>query len=295
MFLKPIRQPGTIEPVTVHSPAISSKWDDDPRAQVARAVAIAREQCTCNYPYHVLWPLLRAAGIKGTLRPAEDEVLASFLVPLVADGTRILIAGSADTATLCTIGRMTGERKPEFTVLDRCPAPLKLIQEFAAERQVPCRTQLADLTTYAEEDRWDIVLVHYTFQFIVPEERINVLQRLSRSLVPGGTLVCVDKEVPRISAADASDAAEAWFQKAWRKLQAEGLGSALPVGLYNQLLHQAAEGRTLRRMTIPSVGHLVEGLRRAGLVLVEEDLVGSTHARGPAADSSIILAASRPS
>jgi ubiquinone/menaquinone biosynthesis C-methylase UbiE len=281
--------------VTVHSPAISSKWDDDLRAQAVRAVAIARELCTCNYPYHVLWPLLRAAGIKGTLRPAEDEVLASFLVPLMADGTRILIAGSADTATLCTIGRMTGERKPEFTVLDRCPAPLKLIQEFAAERQVACRTQLADLTTYAEENHWDIVLVHYTFQFIVPEERFNVLQRLARSLVPGGTLVCVDKEVPRISVADAPDAAEAWFQKAWRRLQAEGLGSALPAALYDQLLHQAAEGRTLRRVTIPSLSHLVEGMRRAGLVLVEEDVVGSTYARGPAVDSSIILAASRPS
>jgi len=280
--------------VTIYSPAISSKWDDDPRTQAARAVAIAREVCTCNYPYHILWPLLRAAGIKGTLRSAEDQVLASFLVPLMADRTRILIAGTADAATLCTIGRMAGDREPEFTVLDRCPAPLKLIQEFAAERQIPCRTQLADLTTYAEENHWDIILVHYTFQFIVPDERFNVFQRLSRSLVPGGTLVCVDKEVPRISDADAPDAAEAWFQKAWRKLQVAGLDSALPAALYDQLLHQAAEGRTLRRVTIPSLSHLVEGMRRAGLVLVEEDLVGSTYARGLAADSSIILAASRP-
>ena len=118
--------------MTVYSPTISSKWDDDPRAQAARAVAIARELCTCNYPYHILWPLLRAAGIKGTLRPAEDQVLASFLVPLMADGTRILIAGSADAATLCTVGRMASDRKLDFTVLDRCPAPLKLVQEFAA-------------------------------------------------------------------------------------------------------------------------------------------------------------------
>jgi trans-aconitate methyltransferase len=213
----------------------------------------------------------------------------------MAEGTRILIAGSADTATLCTVGRMAGDRKAQFTVLDRCPAPLKVIEEFAARRHIPCRTQRADLTTYDEENRWDIILVHYTFQFIPPEERFNVLQRLSRALVPGGTLVCVDKEVPRISVADAPDAAEAWFQKAWRKIQAEGLGSALPAALYDQLLHQAAEGRTLRRVTIPSLHLLVDGMRRAGLVLVAEDLVGSLLASGPAADSSIILAASRPS
>jgi hypothetical protein len=280
--------------VSAYTPTISSKWDDDPRAQAARAVEIAREVCICNYSYHVLWPLLRAAGIKGTLRPAEDQVLGTLLTPLMADGSRVLIAGSADTATLCTIGRMASDRKPHFTVLDRCPAPLKLVQEFAAERQIACSTQLADLTTYAEENRWDIVVVHYTFQFIAPEERFNVLQRLSRALVPGGTLICVDKEVPRISVADAPEAAEAWFQKARRKLQAEGLGSALPEALYDRLLHQAAEGRTLRRVTIPSLHLLVEGMRRAGLVLVEEDLVGSMFARGPAADSSIILAASRP-
>ena len=185
--------------------------------------------------------------------------------------------------------------KPDFTVLDRCPAPLMLIEEFAAEREIACRTQLADLTTYAEKDRWDVILVHYTFQFILPEDRFNVLERLSRSLVPGGTLICVDKEVSPISPAEAPDAAEIWFQKAWRKLQAEGLGSALPAALYDRLLHQAADGRTIRRVTIPSLSLLVEGMRRAGLALIEEDLVGSTYARGPAADSSIILAASRPS
>ena len=280
--------------MTVLSSAIASKWADNPRAQAPRAVEVAREVCTCNYPYHILWPLLRAAGIKGTLRPAEDEVLASLLVPLLGDGTRVLIAGSADTATLCTIGRMTGDRKVQFTVLDRCPAPLKLVEEFAAERQIACSTQRADLTTYDEQNRWDIVLVHYTFQFIAPEQRFNVLQRLSRSLVPGGTLVCVDKEVPRISVADAPAAADAWLQKARQKLQSEGLTSVLPEALFDRLLHQAADGRTLRRVTIPSLHLLVEGMRGTGLVMVEEDLIGKLSARSHVADSSIILAASRP-
>src|SRR5689334_18559709 len=72
-----------------------------------------------------------------------------------------------------------------------------------------------------------------------PDERFNVLGRLSRSLDPGGTLVCVDKEVPRIAVADAPAAAEAWFQKARQRLQAEGLTSALPQALYDRLLHEA--------------------------------------------------------
>lgn len=280
--------------MTVHSPAISFKWDDDPRELAPRAVAIAQELCTCDYPYHVSWPLLRAAGIFGTHRPGEDEVLASRLVPLIADGTRILIAGTADTATLCTIGRMAGDRKPELTVLDRCAAPLKLIEEFAAERRIECRTLHADLTTYAEESRWDIVFAHYTFLFIPSEERPNVLQRLSRSLVPGGTLVCVDKEVPQISVADAAGEVDEWHQKYWKKVRAEGLDLALPAPLYDQLLRQTAEGRLRRRMAMASIAPLVEGMRSAGLVSIEENRVGIQRSRAPTADSSVILVASRP-
>jgi SAM-dependent methyltransferase len=257
-------------------------------------MAIARELCTCNYPYHILWPLLRAAGIVGTLRPREDHVLTRLIAPLIADSTRILVAGSADTATLCTIGRMSGDMMPDFTVLDRCRAPLKLIEEFAAERRIPCRTLHADLTGYSDERCWDLVLVHYTFQFIRPEDRINVLERLARSLAPGGILVCVHKELPRISAADAAAATAAWLEKSWRRLQDEGLGSALPTPLYDQLLRQAAESRARRRITPPSGTPLSDGIRCCGLTLIEEDRAPQSRAGGLAAGSSVILAASRP-
>jgi hypothetical protein len=179
-------------------------------------------------------------------------------------------------------------------VLDRCPAPLTLVEDFAAERNISCRTLLSDLSSYSEESRWDIVIAHFTFQFISPEERFNVLERLTRSLVPGGTLICVNKEVPRISAADAAEAAEAWYQKAWRKVQAEGLESALPAPLSEQVLRRAAEGRVRRLMAISPVAELAEGMRRAGLVFIGENFVGTTHAPAQAAESCIILAASRP-
>lgn len=280
--------------MTAHSPAISSKWDDNSRAQALRALAIGRESCTCDGPYHVWWPLLRAAGAVGVHRAREDDALSAILRPLVADGTRILIAGSADAGTLCTIGRMCDPVRPHFTVVDRCPAPLRLIQEFATERNISCRTLLSDLSGYSEEIRWDIVIAHFTFQFIVPEERFNVLERLSRSLVPGGILICTNKEVRPISAADAAAAADAWYQKACQKVRAEGLESALPVPLCDQVLRQAAAGRSRRLMAISPIAELVEGMRRAGLILIGENVVGTTHAHAQATESCIILAASRP-
>jgi hypothetical protein len=197
--------------MTTHPSSLLSKWDEDPRKLMDRAVAIALESCTCNHPFHVWWPILRAAGVFGANRGRDDEALSSVLRPLIADGARVLIAGSADTATLCTIGRISDPRKPDLTVLDCCPAPLRLIQEFATERAISCRTLHADLISYSEESRWDIVIAHYTVQFILREDRFSVLERLARSLVPGGTLICVNKEVPAISATDASAVAE--FQR----------------------------------------------------------------------------------
>ena len=258
-------------------------------------MAIARELCTCDYSYHILWPLFRAAGIRGALRANENELLSRFIAPIISDGTRILIAGSADTATLCTIGRMCGTHRPQFTVLDRCPAPLKLIQEFAAERNIPCRTLHADLTSYADDGCWDIVLAHYTFHFIPPEERFNVLERLTRSLAPGGKLVCVNKAVPQISAETASTSTAAWLEKSWQKRQAAGLESVLPAPFYDQLLRQGAEAAVRRRIAISSAAELIDGMQRCGLTLIEEDVAARASADRLVADSSIILAASRPS
>src|SRR5690349_24910042 len=119
--------------MTTQGSTLQTKWDDDPRTLMARAVAIGRESCTCEGPYHVWWPLLRAAGAVGVHRAREDDALSAILRPLVADGTRILIAGSGDAGTLCTIGRICDPLRPHFTVLDRCPAPLTLVQDFAAE------------------------------------------------------------------------------------------------------------------------------------------------------------------
>src|SRR4029453_10132200 len=85
------------QPLASSSSASSSVWDDDPRGHAARGVEVARALCACDYPYQVLWPILRAAGITGSLRYQEDEVLAPVLSPLLENGTRVLIAGSADT------------------------------------------------------------------------------------------------------------------------------------------------------------------------------------------------------
>jgi hypothetical protein len=276
-------------------------WDDDPRGHAARGVEVARALCACDYPYHVLWPILRAAGITGSLRYQEDEVLAPVLGPLMENGTRILIAGSADTGTLCVAGRIAGSRRPQFTVLDRCAAPLKLIDEFAAERNLDCATLRVDLLELAEAARWDVVLVNYTLQYVAAAERPLVLKHLASALAPGGTLICVAKTGTRLSPSEAAASQAAWLDRARRKFRAASLGLAIAPSAVDELLRVAAAGRTARRLVLPTGAELAQGLLDAGLLLARQDmsprkrLLEAEGAAPADLESSIILAAVRTS
>ena len=266
-----------------------------------RSVEVARALCACDYPYHVLWPILRAAGITGSLRYREDEALAPVLGPLMENGTRVLIAGSADTGTLCVAGRIAGARKPQFTVLDRCPAPLKLIEQFAAERNVACAILRSDLLDLAEAARWDVVLVNYTLQYVGAAERPVALKHLASALVPGGTLICVAKTGAPLSPAQAAASQAAWLEKARHKYQAAGLDLGLAPSTIDELLRLAAAGRTARRLELPTAEELSRGLRDAGLVSLHQHasprkkLLEAEGAAPADLESSIIVAAVRPS
>jgi SAM-dependent methyltransferase len=278
----------------------SSLFDDDPRAHVAHSVEIARAFCSCDYPYHVLWPILRAAEITGSLRYREDESLAPVLLPLLHNGARMLIAGSADAGTLCVAGRIAGSLRPEFTVLDRCPAPLRLVEEFANERALECKTLCVDLLALDDAMRWDVVLVNYTLQYVASAERALVLKNLARALVPGGTLICVAKTGASLSPSEAADSQSAWLDKAQRKFRSAALDLTLTQSEVDKLLRIAAAGRTARRLQLPTVDELTGGLREAGLILSSQSISPRKRlleAEGvlPAdVESSIILAASRP-
>jgi hypothetical protein len=238
--------------------------------------------------------------ITGSLRYQEDEALAPVLGPLMETGTRVLIAGSADTGTLCVAGRIAASRRPQFTVLDRCPAPLKLIDEFAAERNLACATLCVDLLELTAEARWDVVLVNYTLQYVSAADRGLVLKHLARALVPGGTLICVAKTGTPLSSSEAEDSQSAWLDRARRKFRAAALDLAISPSVIDDLLVVAAAGRTARRLELPTAEELAQGLRNAGLVLAHEAvsprkrLLEAEGAAPADAESSIILAAMRP-
>ena len=277
--------------------ATIEKWSEDVRALGERAARLGQSLCTCDYPYHALWGLLRESGVTGSLR-YEEDALAPVLNAHIGNGTRILIAGSADTGTLCAVGRAAGDKKPEITVVDRCPAPLALIDEFISARKINAQTLCKNLLDLDLENAFDIVLINYTLSYIPPALRVELFQRLARALVPGGLLICATKLLSAVKP-EGETVGDDWAERAFKKIRAVKAGAYLNDDELAALLKFGARARISRRSDNPTLGELESYVTRAGLTPGEElntareRILSADGTSAAELDPSIILSAQR--
>ena len=169
---------------------------EDLQWQAQRALELGRELCTCEGRHHRSYAVLRAAGVTSSIG-SEEAVMAPLMTPLIGDRTRVMIGGSADPGLLCFVGRYGGAKQPLITVIDRCRAPLALIDEFAANRHIACRTCLADLLALNGE-QWDVILLHHTAEFFTGSARARFFDVIANALAPQGRLVCVTMSAQKL-------------------------------------------------------------------------------------------------
>ena len=279
------------------APKTISKWSEDVRALGERGTALGQELCTCDYPYHALWGLLRVSGVTGSLR-YEEDVLSPVLSARIEDGTRILIAGSADTGTLCAVGRSSGEKEPEITVVDRCPAPLALVAEFSAARSLDTQTLCKNLLELDVAESFDIVLINYTLSYVPPSFRVALFQRLANALVRGGTLVCATKLLSAVRP-EGEALSDDWAERSFAKIRSANVGTSMNDDELRALLRRGAQGRISRRSENPTLEELESYVTRAGLTPGEElntareRILSADGTVAAELDPSIILSAQR--
>ncbi len=235
-------------------------WEEDLSWLATRGVELGRTLCTCSAFYHVLRGPLRASGFIGDLKKGQ-QILASTILPLINKDTRVLIAGSADTSIFSTVGRISHKHAPEITVVDRCRAPLALIEEFAVMRDLFCRTLHSDISDLDGHEKWDLILLHYTSMFFDRLNRQRCFERLSRSLVRGGVLVCMDRMMGPPASGNSKERELACFQAAREALRGSEFESSwrgTELDLYDVLRHYFHEIVT-REDNYPTVAE-IEGL-----------------------------------
>lgn len=281
--------------------AIDGRWAEDLAWEARRGLELARRLCRCDGAYHALWGTLRASGFMGGIA-GEEKALSQVLSPYIGDGTRILVGGSADPATFCAIGRTADHYKPHVTIIDKCRAPLQLIEEFATGRGLSCATLHSDLLNLDGSTTWDVIVLHYTASFVSPDLRKCFFERLAKSLSHGGTLVCTALTAEKRwggSDGERRKLEALWFDRAKARIIASGFDSRWNGDDLDTALWNYAVARTVRRLNITTAAEIRGLLRAAGLSISAEVtterkwMLRAPDPREGDMESSIIVTATR--
>lgn len=85
--------------------------------------------------------------------------------------------------------------------VDNSPAMLEKSRKTLAESPIPCELSEADLNQAISIQNASVVVMNYTLQFVLPENRVPLLKNIYKGLVPGGSLVLIEKiksDVPEL-------------------------------------------------------------------------------------------------
>ena len=270
-------------------------WSEDLAAQAHRAQELGSTLCACDGHYHMVWGLLRLSGFYSTMK-GEAPVLAELMTPFLRDDMRVMIGGSADPGVLCGIGRIHAPRMPSFTVIDRCPAPLALIDEFASAKGIDCRTRHIDLLDLDETERWDQIVLHYTADFMAAHMRSRLFRNLARSLAPGGTLICATMTGAALPAERRPEVEAAYIARVMAHVKDSPAAVYACTPEFEQKLAVYAACRTIRRLSLPTPELICELVQDAGLRLLQThktERAVRRHAGMDVVDSSSIIVAGK--
>ncbi len=149
------------------------------------------------------------------------------------------------------------------------------------------------------EDEFDVVLINYTLNYILPAARPALFKRLAHALKPGGTLICA--AITRVGAVAAdTKSKEVWIENAFKKIKTASFDLPLSDDDLLKLLHFGGESRVYRRQLRPTLDEIKNCITGAGLQLAEE--TKTSRERDMKADGmrpvelepSVILSAQRP-
>ena len=153
------------------------------------AFELANRECGACRNMHALWPYIRLARASIGIE-LEGSKLEPLMAGLFESGRRkLLVAGAQDTSLFALGARAGSKYGVDIVVLDRCDIPLEMCRRLASRLAFPVETIRQDLRDLTMHDRFDVILLHHTLQFVPANDQIDVLSRLARSLRPNGRLV----------------------------------------------------------------------------------------------------------
>jgi hypothetical protein len=181
---------------------------EDLTHNLRRTAELARTHCRDCADYHIWAAASRLTGrIKST--SADRPRLAALIgrqvkeIAMIRTGIiDVVIAGAADTGLLATAAHaacLAGDHilaRSRFHVLDLCPTPGLLCEEFGRRHGLAVTSEAVDITRGDTSTRGDIIIMHGVLRFIERRLHANTLRRLGERLKPDGRIVLSNRLRP---------------------------------------------------------------------------------------------------
>lgn len=180
---------------------------EDLLQNAARISELAPDHCVGCADYHIRSAAHRCAPIPKGIGFDRPELIG-LITRLIAEkadsgGTiEVLIPGSADTGILATAAHAAAAMgqgmldRCRFTVIDRCPTPLILCQEFGERFHLNVDPVKGDLIANSLDFAADLIVVHSVFRFIASADQVAFLKSLGNWLKESGHLIISNRLRP---------------------------------------------------------------------------------------------------
>lgn len=123
-----------------------------------------------------------------------QEMCVKLATRHVQPCTRVLDLGCSTATTFCALVPQIREEGVRFEGIDNSPDMLaraeRKLAAYGLREQVELRC--ADVANFAEEPT-SVAFLLFTLQFVPVSDRLALLEKLRRTLVPGGVLVLAEK------------------------------------------------------------------------------------------------------
>ena len=164
-----------------------------------RALDLAPLLCGACMNYHMLFPIKRHLSTVSDI--PDRHHLVEAIGKLLAEATDrksqidVVVAGAADSGLLAVCAHAVNlfmgaaMDRARFTVVDRCPTPLALCDDYAAINGLSLTVHMDDLVSTTERYPADIILLHSLLAFIPRRDHVPLFRKLASWLKPQGQII----------------------------------------------------------------------------------------------------------
>ncbi|ROU03368.1 hypothetical protein [Histidinibacterium lentulum] len=224
---------------------------------------LARSHCGACLSYHAVWPYLRLLDPPRGV-DADRPVLEAVLDPLLFDGARVLLAGSADAGLADCVLEIAGERAIALTVMDLCATPLLQCETLLHGRaRGGLTTRRGSICVAPEAPDADLIVAHSVLSFLPASDLAAAGAALGESLLPGGRLVLTTG----LGRAAPSFDADTFGRHSLSRFAAASIALPESEAAFGVLLDDYARQRSRRASPFPDREGLCRWLAEAGLEL----------------------------